>query len=492
DKRETVKIDSHEIGDNGFRVSASTGRLNDVVHQRVVEILGEKRQEKIIVRDFLTATVRHDYSQYWNIGVGLDVVTHGSGFEIYNGKEKVLDAFIKTNVPFRVTVLSGSKRPVLGWSFPKFGDKEPTNVVRVEFSGSSEQIETNFNLHDFSYSDRGLAPAAGNNWKKSVLSRNINYLEVDNSDSDRKAPIVFAFTAMGLIGDFSYDFKATLDSLKSHVIYILDDFGDQGAYYLQEKGDRSIFESVAQLIREKIKDLGNDRQIYFVGSSKGATAALLHGLRVPNANIFVGAPQTKIGSFIKNPHPNILEYMTGGTTEQHVNELDQVLYSESLVSESTAQISIAVGKADHHYKNHVLPWVRFAESLGKSINLIVKEGTPHSEIGKVYRGLLKDALGKDEGIFSSRNSSDLAAFSINSWHDTTSDRLFASCKLRDTEKVAFRLYKDNQLLLSRPYQDLNYTSWEGLTPGRYRTRFFIKDIQSGEVHKETGAWVVVR
>lgn len=491
DKRDTVKIDSFDIDEDSFSVSASTGRLKDVIHRRAVGITGDKRNETITVRDALSSAGTHEYSQYWNIGVGLDVVTHGSGFEVFDGQEKLLDAFIKSKAPFRVTAVSGSTRPVLGWSFPKFGDKRPTNVVRVEFSGSNEEIETTFNLSNYSYADRGLTPAAGNNWKSAIFSRNVNYLEVDSSNSDKNTPLVFVFTAMGLIGNFSYNYKATLDKISSHVFYILDDFGDQGAYYLQEKGDRSIFESVAQLIHQKIKQFGAGREIYFVGSSKGGTAALLHGLTVPEANIFVGAPQTKIGSFLKNPHPNILEYMTGGVTAEHISSLDDVLYSESMLRQSTAKISIVVGKADHHYKNHVIPWAHFAESVGKSVKLIVKEGTPHSEIGKVYRQLLQNELMPVVSTDAPPVHSEAFALSTNTWYDNTSSRLFASCRLSENERVAFRLYKGNQLEISASYQRENFISWENLPSGRYRVRFFLKNIDNEEVRKVTGAWVIL-
>ena len=49
---------------------------------------------------------------------------------------------------------------------------------------------------------------------------------------------------------------STLKEIPANKLYILDDFGDQGAYYLREKRDFSIETAVISLnqyIMEKIK-----------------------------------------------------------------------------------------------------------------------------------------------------------------------------------------------------------------------------------------------
>jgi hypothetical protein len=509
ENRSTVKIIESSIGEEDFKVTGETGRLKGVKHRRTIHVTGAARKESISVIDHLQSDDICEYSQHWNIAPGLDVVTHGNGFEVFDGSKKVLDASIEIDKPINVETFRGVTKPrVLGWSFPSFGEKVPTNVVKVSFSGQGNVVfKTVFNTNDFFYTDRGLAPANENGWKRTNIGRGLNYIQNDYSKNHSQAPLVFVFSAMGPIGNFSYNYKATLDIIKCNAIYILDDFGDQGSYYLQEQNDTSIFDTVQKFISAKIEEIGNNkRPIYFVGSSKGGTAALLHGLKIENSRIFVGAPQTKIGSFIEKPHPNILKYMTGSNDAAAIQSLDAVLYRDHYFGNTTSQVTIAVGKGDHHYKNHVLPWVEHAKKRGLIVNTIVREGTPHSEIGRVYRDLLKQEI---------ENSSMKSANPINSlppaehekeksrknrephvgkksvWFDKVSDRLFASTEDIGNTEIAFRLYRENELCLSVPYQTTNYTSWVNLSPGRYRVRYFRRYLASGLVSKETSGWVTI-
>lgn len=497
ENRSTVKIIESSIDEEGFRLTGETGRLKGAQHRRTVHVNGGARKESVSIIDHLESDDVCEYSQHWNIAPGLDIVTHGNGFEVFDGNKKILDAIIEIDRPMKVETLRGITKPrVLGWSFPTFGEKVPTNVVKVSFSGQGNVVaKTIFNTNDFFYADRGLAPANESGWMRSNFGRGLNYLQNDNSKNNPLAPLVFVFSAMGLIGNFSYNYKATLDSIECNSIYILDDFGDQGSYYLQERNDQSIFETVQKFILNKIEESGNDnRPIYFVGSSKGGTAALLHGLRIKNSRIFVGAPQTKIGSFIEKPHPNILEYMTGSTDAAAIQSLDAILYRDEYLGNTTSQVTIAVGKGDHHYKNHVLPWVEQAKKRGLIVNTIVREGTPHSEIGRVYRDLLKKEIENPSMRTATPIGLPAPVEQVGEksvWFDRISDRLFASTEDIENTEVAFRLYRENELCLSVPYQKTNYTSWANLSSGRYRVRYFRRYLISGFVSKETSGWVTI-
>lgn len=497
---DSVRLSEVEISETKFRVVGDTGRLPGVRHKREVSVEGEAKQETVRVTDSISSNETHDYSQHWNIAVGLDVVLHGNGFELFDGTKKVLDARIESHFPINVEVFKGVEKPrVMGWSFPSFGVKEPSNVIRVSFKVLGDfKISTEFNLQNFKYVDRGLASAAGSIWKRHNKGRGLNYLQMDNSLGDSFAPIIFVFSAMGLPGDFSYNYKSTIDKTTSHAIYILDDFGDQGSYYLKEKNDHSIFGTVQNFIKEKIDELsGLDRQIYFVGSSKGGTAALLHGLKFDNSKIFIGAPQTKIGSFISKPHPNILQYMTGGNSNEDIDSLDSTLFESGYVTNQSCQVTIVVGKGDHHYQNHVMPWVHFAASENFDVKTILRDGTPHSEIGKVYRDLLLNELTTQD--IKRRKVVPLDASVLTGgepevgkhavWFDEASSRLFASCEHDAQTELSFRLYRENELVKSQPYQNQNFTSWIGLDSGRYRVRFFRRDINTQIVGKITSEWV---
>ncbi|MGP9650307.1 heparinase II/III domain-containing protein [Glutamicibacter sp. AOP38-B1-38] len=501
-KASSVRITDFQIDDERFKVIGENGRFHDTKHIREIEILGEKRSESINIKDSLISDSYHEFTQHWNIAVGLHVVPHGNGFEVFDGTRKVLDAFIESEFAINVDVVNGVEKPgVIGWSFPKFGEKKTANVVRVTFSGKGNlELDTRFNISKFNYVDRGLVAGSASGWKRFEGERGLNYLEEDTSSGDPNSPLVFVFSAMAPVGNFSYNYKATIDKITCHAFYILDDFGDQGSYYLQENSDRSIFNTVQSFITTQIRKFGSERPVYFVGSSKGGTAALLHGLLFEGAKIFIGAPQTKIGSFVEKPHPNVLSYMTGGVSQEHIDSIDEVLFQDQYFSNESCEVTIAVGLADHHYKNHILPWHDRALKNNLKVRLILLDGTPHSEIGSVYRGLLHDELtdansgGRPKGPkVASQHVADLAGEvgQHRVWFDTISQRLFATCEpIRGTE-VSFRLYKDNDLVDSQSYRIENFTSWANLTAGKYRVRFFRRRKNSADSAKITSPWVEI-
>ena len=499
---DSVRLLSTKISGEEFEAIATSGRLGDVVHERKIVVSGEARKESIQVIDELQTDSTHKYSQHWNLAPGLEVVLHGNGFEVYRGEEKLLDAFIETRVPIDLKVISGQTVPtVMGWSFPSFGEKVPTNVVKVQFAAKgSLRVSTRFELSNFSYVNRGLYSSGVHDWQRYPNDRGLNYLETNTSKESDKTPLVFAFSAMGLSGDFTFNYKSTIDQVPCKAFYILDDFGDQGSYYLLEKKSRRIFKTVQNFISEKImENNGSDRPLYFVGSSKGGTAALLHGLLIPRARVFVGAPQSKIGSFVQNPHPNILEYMSGGQSDQHIQGLDEVLYEENYLNNAVKSVTIIVGMADHHYKNHVLPWVDATRKYSSKVEMVALEGTPHAEIGKAYRIRLRDELMKsqntqggkilDSGVDAGAMKSRVGAHNV--WYDKVSGNLFATCEPQQGTEIAYRLYRDNELINSKTYQDVNFTAWHGLENGRYRVRFFRRSNQSAESDKLTSKWVII-
>lgn len=501
-KSESVKILSKDIGDSKFEVHAETGRLEGVKHQRQVSVSGDLRCETISVKDRLVTTSAHKYTQHWNLAPGLEVVLHGNGFEVFDGDVKLLDAYIETTTPIDLRVHSGQLRPnVLGWNFPSFGEKVPANVVQVRYSSRDDiEVETRFEMKNFSYTDRGLNRSAGLDWQRYETGRGLNYLELDNSNNDSRTPLIFVFSAMGLIGDFTFNYKSTVEKIDGKSIYILDDFGNQGSYYLYEKKLSRIFDTVHQFILDKISENdGNNRDIYFVGSSKGGSAALLHGLLIPGAKIFVGAPQTKIGTFVQKPHPNILQYMTGGQTIDHVRYLDDVLYDEKYLRNKASSVTIIVGNADHHYKNHVVPWVDACKKNSSNVEMIVLPGTPHSEIGKAYRIRLGRELARRKndsaGTYAVKSESSDSTESIigqhNVWFDKISGTLFATCSQVEGAETAYRLYRENEMISSHTYKRDNYTLWQGLADGRYRVRFFRRLKPEQEAEKVTSKWVVI-
>ncbi len=80
-------------------------------------------------------------------------------------------------------------------------------------------------------------------------------------------------------------------------LYLLDDFGYKGGYYLYENGGTQPRELTLQLISEMRGKYGYSH-VYTAGSSKGATAALYFGLEIGADAVFYGSGQFHLGDYL--------------------------------------------------------------------------------------------------------------------------------------------------------------------------------------------------
>lgn len=389
DRSDAVTLRVEEKTPDRVVVQGSNARYDDTLHTRRLEIHESHSEPLINVSDIITSGADHAYQLLWNLGPNVTAVVHGQGFELFRGDRKVFDLIIDASVPTRMSVHRGRMKPrPMGWTFPEFGKAIPSTAISVEFSGKDARIDTAIRLADFSYRDRGIFYKDG--WRRYRGSVSLNYLFCPSPKDGGTTNLVVCFTAIHQPGDFTYNYKSTIDETGAAALYILDDFGDQGAYYYSDHGSTAIFETVQDLIKHVMAENGLDvTRVATVGSSKGGTAALIHGLALGADRIIVGAPQVRVGSFLRGPHPNILQFMTGGTTENDVAHLDSVIPNILASSASAAKIFVVVGEADHHRKNHVVPLIAAAENYGVDIHPLILPGVPHAEIGKIFTHYLR-------------------------------------------------------------------------------------------------------
>ncbi|KGN35685.1 heparinase II/III domain-containing protein [Knoellia subterranea] len=493
---DTVTMSADSVRADGFTVTGRNARLVDTVHERTLTIDEPDGITRIEVLDRVTRQGDDAaYELLWNIGPEVDVVAHGHGFELYHDGIKLLDATIEAPVPLSLSVRRGQSRPThLGWRFPAFGESEPANVVRVAFRGASLEVRTIMRLGDFAYRDRGLVDPK-QHWQRFEGQVGLNYQQVPARSAAGSGHLIVVFTAVHQPGDFTYNYRATVDQTPFHALYILDDFGDQGAYYLQDHGDRGIFTTVQDLIAKTLTELGlTPADLITVGSSKGGTGALIHGLAAGAGHIFVGAPQTRIGSFVAKPHPNILELMTGGTGAEHVAQLDAALYdlATEVAGDGTSKasafpsISIVVGDADHHYKGHVLPFVEHLNDLGQDASLMVLPGLRHADIGPVYREALTAFLSSLDNGTDGDTDRGVTAVATRRGASVT-----AMVVAGNRKEYAGRLFRDRELVSALPYGPSPYLTWTDLPAGRYRVRVFGRNPGDVEAIAGTTDWVVV-
>lgn len=152
----------------------------------------------------------------------------------------------------------------------------------------------------------------------------------------------------------TYNYIKTLWSLKeADKLFILDDFGyrdsigAKGSYYLCEDGEYSLAKSVKCLIG-KIRKKYKDTRLVCVGSSKGGTAALLHGIWNEADAVICGAPQFWIADYLDTEkHREILKGMIGEYSKKNIDKLNNMVKREINQCGKKPQVFVQYSKKEH-------------------------------------------------------------------------------------------------------------------------------------------------
>lgn len=157
--RSAVTLRSISTDSQGMAVQGSNSRYTDTTHKRTISINDSHEKPSISITDVIESETDHSYQLLWHLGPEVRAVLHEDGLELFHGPKKVMDMVIAADVPIQISLVRGRMKPrPLGWSFPKFGEAVPTEVMLVRFSGTNARIETAIRLADFSSRDRGITP----------------------------------------------------------------------------------------------------------------------------------------------------------------------------------------------------------------------------------------------------------------------------------------------------------------------------------------------
>lgn len=483
-KQHRVTLRAVEHGSDGFTVLGENGRYENVVHRRTLAISERSALPLLRISDEILSNHNHEYNLIWNLGTELDVVLHGQGFELFDQGRKLMDLYFTSDTSTRVSLHEGEMKPrPMGWRFPKFGEAVPAKAVVVQFDGSNAFVDTSIRLSDFAYLDRGLC-AENSDWSRFIGEVSLNHLFVPGKSENGQRHLTVVFSAINERGDFTYNYKATIDQLDTSALYILDDFGDQGAYYHSNHRSEAIFRSVQRLIASVCLEHNIEHsRVAMVGSSKGGAAAMMHGAAFGAGRIIAGAPQTRIGTFLSGPHPNIVEFMAGGTSKQDVEYLDGILFEKLATIGPATRISILVGANDHHLPKHVRPLIDFMQKQGLAMpDVTVLPELSHADIGSVFRHYLSANLEQWT------KGSEEAALPYVLTTDPSKRSLRLKVYPPEGTQLAYRLFRDNEVMKRRSFSGKDVVVFENLNPGRYRVRVYIRAVENNEAVAFTTRW----
>lgn len=197
-----------------------------------------------------------------------------------------------------------------------------------------------------------------------------------------------------------YNYVKSLIGIDCNKLYVLDDYGEKGCYYLGLNGNFDIETSVMSLISKIMSDRDiNFKDIIAIGSSKGGSAALYYGIKYNFKEVIAGAPQYKIGSYLSDL--SIKQY--GIDIFGEINESNRIKYDNlirKVISNNTrTKISILTSDGDNQYLKLLKDIEYLMQNKGIDFNIDKCDIEHHNEIASefptyAYEKIVKSLNGK--------------------------------------------------------------------------------------------------
>lgn len=148
------------------------------------------------------------------------------------------------------------------------------------------------------------------------------------------------------------------------------------------------------MIEECARRTGSNRLI-FVGSSKGAYAALNFSLQIPNSYVCIAAPQYLLGSYLNSGFKPSLESIIGQITDEGIELLDVRLKNMIKQTEILPlKLYLHVSKNEHTWKDHCEEMVADLQQRGVPIEFDWGAYSEHSDLIYHYPKYLQETVRK--------------------------------------------------------------------------------------------------
>lgn len=219
----------------------------------------------------------------------------------------------------------------------------------------------------------------------------INYIYMPAKHNTNHLVVVFSgFASDKAKVKYTYNYMRTLEDVDCHKLFILDNYGERGCYYLGQNMSFEVEKSIIDLI-EHIASTNNisKKNIITAGSSKGGSAGMYFALKYDLGNCIVGAPQTKIGDYIASCATDVLEYVAGGINNtDNIGKLNRLI-SDNIERNKFTKVDILTSEKDWQFKGHIKPIIGINDNIKVSIDETME---CHGDIAKVYPLFLIEKL----------------------------------------------------------------------------------------------------
>ena len=410
---------------------------------------------------------KDDSVMEWTVPSQLIVEPHGHSVALYaEDRSKRGEASISASGP---VVVKEWDRAHLGESLNEHGQ-----LIKITAKGPHKGMRVNIRDKNFKFQERGLVHA-DSPWRRwHAGERHLSYLLERPKSGAGKKRLVVVFSAIGNEYDFTYNYRSALSDADVYRLFILDDFGTRGSYYLADHKDTDIFRSVQAFLGEIICDLGvNQEDVTFAGSSKGGTAALIHGLTLKVGHIVAGAPQTKPGTYLGVNAEDMLQFIAGDKSDEGRIWLDSAVLAYLSQGCPNTQVSVLVGDVDHHLEAHVRPLEAILTSAGTPIRTLVVQGVSHQDIGRPFSLYLNRLQERRSGL----TPDSLVPYEL-SWQGSEDSKAQLRVWIPSGEVIAVRVFSGRNLVAEYGYSDKDYYSINVPVDERVRVRIYRKSSAS--------------
>lgn len=193
-------------------------------------------------------------------------------------------------------------------------------------------------------------------------------------------------------GGAKYDYVRTIKDKRCHKIWLLDDSGtNHHENYLMGEGKQEL---VISLLSKFIAE-NNISKIIFCGSSKGGTSALYFSLYLPNVDVYIGAPQYHVGSYLNNDtqKPSLVSILGSEPTKEKVLALDKHIQNTLLTSDVIPRsIHLLYSNVEHTYKEHIRDLIEDIHKRRIPLHETILDFPNHSQVGGYFVTFLKEQL----------------------------------------------------------------------------------------------------
>ena len=349
-------------------------------------------------------------------------------------------------------------------------DNENSKLI---FRFSDRDVKFKINCRVKSFLNRRTEPP----WEMETVFKshnNVRYHFIEAVEEEHSDKLLIVFSALGKEYTFNYNYMQTLEDIPVNKLFILDDFGNEGSYYIGFKRDFSIESSVMALIMSITSELNiSTKNITTVGSSKGGYSALYFALKYSFGNVLTMAPSLYLGDFLHEHHPNIMKYIYGDFSEGGAYYLNNLIFRLVQANRQTIpNISIMVGTSDSRKDVHILPFVDYLEKKGINYSLDLVNGVDHSELKFFAPEYIKNYLSK---IYKLEPIPNIFFTKIKLAVDADNRLKIETNAIGEGIIYAYYLYHDNQLIEKVLYSASNFAFLDVNKNGRYRVRVFAKN-----------------